>query len=89
MPYMILSGAGITEPTFIVSGSGATWTLSRSLTVSTPESMQGINAVSVSYSAPNNITIKVPNLAIAPILQAAIQEGFLYVPFQYNYTVTY
>jgi len=89
VPYMILAGASVAEPTFIVSGSGTTWTLSRSLTISTPESMQGLNAVSVSYSAPNNITIKIPNLAISPILQAAIQEGVLYVPFQYNYTVTY
>jgi hypothetical protein len=89
IPYMILSGAGITEPTFIVSGSGNTWTLSQSMTISTPEAMQGLNAVSVTYTAPNSITIKVPNLPIAPIFQSAIQEGVLYVPFQYNYTVTY
>ena len=45
--------------------------------------------ISVIYTAPNNIEITIPNLPISPILNAAIQDGVLNVPFQYNYTVTY
>lgn len=45
--------------------------------------------VSVVYTAPNNIEITIPNLPVSAILDAAIQDGVLNVPFQYNYTVTY
>ena len=45
--------------------------------------------VSVTYTAPNTITINIPNLPVSPIFQAGIQAGVLYVPFQYSYTVTY
>lgn len=45
--------------------------------------------ISVVYTAPNNIEITIPNLPASAILDAAIQDGVLNVPFQYNYTVTY
>ena len=45
--------------------------------------------ISVVYTAPNDIEITIPSLPVSPILDAAIQDGVLNVPFQYNYTVTY
>lgn len=45
--------------------------------------------ISVTYTAPNDITINVPNTAVAPILEAAIGARVVNLPFQYNYTVTY
>lgn len=44
--------------------------------------------ISVVYYG-NVITVHVPNSTAAQILSAAIQDGVLNVPFQYNYTVTY
>jgi len=89
IPYMTLSGDGVTEPCYIVSGSELTWTISRSLTISSPTAMKGLNGVGVTYTAPNTIVITIPDLPIAPIFQAAIQAGVLAVPFQYTYTITY
>jgi hypothetical protein len=37
----------------------------------------------------SNIIIHVPNSTAAQILDAAMQDGVLNVPFEYNYTVTY
>lgn len=45
--------------------------------------------ISVTYPTYRTVTIHIPNLAISPILQAAIQSGVLNLPFEYNYTVTY
>jgi len=45
--------------------------------------------VSVTYTAPNTVNITIPNLTISPIFKAGIQDGVLYVPFQYQYNITY
>jgi hypothetical protein len=46
--------------------------------------------VSVTYSAPNSITITVPDLGdISAILSTGIQYGVLSVPYEYDYSVSY
>jgi hypothetical protein len=45
--------------------------------------------VSVVYNSNNAITITIPNLAISPIFNSAIQSGVLNLPFEYSYTIVY
>ena len=45
--------------------------------------------ISITYTAPNIITIDVPALDASPILNSAIQSGALALPFNYEYVVTY
>lgn len=45
--------------------------------------------ISVTYSGEYTIDINIPDTTISPIFKAGIQEGALYVPFQYTYNVTY
>jgi len=54
-----------------------------------PLQIENTYEISVTNPSKNNFTIDIPDLPISPIFEAAIQEGVLYVPFQYNFTITY
>lgn len=43
--------------------------------------------ISVVYGANNVITITVPNYAITPVFESALQSGVLNVPFQFSFVV--
>lgn len=45
--------------------------------------------ISVTVTAPNFITITIPNVAASPVLAACIAEGVLNLPFQFIFTVSY
>jgi hypothetical protein len=43
--------------------------------------------ISVAYSSGNTVTITVPNYAVTPIFESALQSGVLNLPFEYNYVI--
>ena len=49
-PGMLVYGTGVTAATQIVSGSGTTWTLSKSSTISTPTSLGIVNQGTFTYN---------------------------------------
>lgn len=45
--------------------------------------------ISIANPDSSTLEITIPDLPVSPIFEAALQQGVLNVPFQFNYTVTY